>query len=676
MTRRTSALLLSFLSLAASSAVVADVDLRDAVKNGQMTVEAHGTGDTDSLTLTLASSLPSVDVAVAAGTFFSPKCPWVPGGKVQPMVIVKTVHVHVTGRLTVKADANCADLNADVPKPEDILFLCEAPAGLDALVACLEANPTSYGQYVIWTFMNDFCGIPPGFLTPDVLEQIRRSLETCRISTSDKCLFDTSLFVSIVLSSAGANGSFFTTELTLTNRSAARVALTFEYESAFGGGSGEGRDELRPGEQKIVPDAIAYLKSVGVPIPGGGDRGGTLRVSSAGVAAGELAVTARTTTAVAGGAAGLAYAGLSRADRLNGPSFLVALRQDELDRSNVALQNAGTALEGDVTLRLTVFSGDVASPSATVLPDVTLAPGGFRQISNVLVSNGLSLKNGYIRVDRVSGRAPYVAYAVINDQANSDGSFVAAVTADGASGATTLALPVVVETSAFGTELVATNSTILPKTLHLTFVADAIQSPDHSSSFVLTLAAGEQRILPDFVALMRQTGAAGLGPPGPVYAGALFAESEDGDLSGVFLGARVSTPGGGGRYGLFFLHRRADVPGLSVWISALQQNAQNRTNLALVNLGNADGEPDLFDIELYDGSTGARVATVGSVSLPARGWRQFNAILAQYASGATQGYARIVRTRGQNAFLAYAVVNDGGAPGQRSGDGAFVWGIP
>jgi len=36
------------------------------------------------------------------------------------------------------------------------------------------------------------------------------------------------------------------------------------------------------------------------------------------------------------------------------------------------------------------------------------------------------------------------------------------------------------------------------------------------------------------------------------------------------------------------------------------------------------------------------------------------------------GYARITRTAGTNPYLAYAVVNDGASPGQRSGDGAFL----
>ena len=79
---------------------------------------------------------------------------------------------------------------------------------------------------------------------------------------------------------------------------------------------------------------------------------------------------------------------------------------------------------------LTVTSGSAPFTSLT-LSDITLAPGSFRQINEVLVSNGLSLSNGYVRVERVRGKAPYYAYGVINDQVNADGSFVPPMVATG-----------------------------------------------------------------------------------------------------------------------------------------------------------------------------------------------------------------------------------------------------
>src|SRR5262249_11250951 len=152
--------------------------------------------------------------------------------------------------------------------------------------------------------------------------------------------------------------------------------------------------------------------------------------------------------------------------------------------------------------RLTVFSGDPAVPSSRVLPDERLSPGEFKQFNQILISNGLSLNNGYVRVERVGGKAPYYAYAVINDQINSDGSFVPPVPEAG----TGLTLPVIVETDSFSSELVIANWSELQKTVQFGYVADAISTFGSEALFALTLNPGEQRIIPDFVQYLRDQG--------------------------------------------------------------------------------------------------------------------------------------------------------------------------
>lgn len=671
--------LLALFPFAAGSMAAAEVDLRDAVKAGQVTVEARGYGNTENLTLTLSTGLPSIDIVIPAGTYFAWKCPGGPGaGGPQPMVVTHAARVHLAGRLTVTLEAGCADLNGEIPQPQDALSICDTPPALGEVVTCLTSHPeiAAWTQFVIWALTNDMCDFSPLHPSAADLDAIRQALQSCGIRTDGWCLFDASLFVPVVLSSSGASQSFFTTELTLTNRGGADATLTFAYVPAFGGGGGEGTDVLAAGRQRVVPDAIGYLQSLRIPLPATGNRGGTVRVSVAGASTGEIDVTARTTTAIANGRAGLAYPGMTHAGRLDGTSYLCGLRQNAQDRSNVALQNAGGPSDGDVTLRLTVFSGD-APYSHAVLPNVTLAPGAFQQISGILATNGLSLANGFVRIERVGGGARYLAYAVINDQATSDGSYVPAVTLEDATLQARLALPVVVETGTFSTELVATNFSPAPRILRLTFVADAIQTADHAALFTLALEPGEQKILPDFVAAMRQGGTPGLGPAGPTYTGALFVEDAGGDLSGVVVGARVSSPGAGGRFGLFFTAQALERQTASaLWLYGLQQNAENRTNLALVSLGEPGDAPDAFDVEIYDGSTGARAGTLTRVSLEPRAWRQYGAILSTNAPGVTQGYARVVRTSGTSPFLVYGVLNDGAVPGQRTGDGAFIWGVP
>lgn len=481
-------------------------------------------------------------------------------------------------------------------------------------------------------------------------------------SASDSASFT----VPIVISSAGLAGSFYSSELSVTNRGTTNSTLRFTYTAAFGGGGGQATDTLPAGRQKTVPDAVSYLISLGLPIPASGNRGGVLRVDFTGLSSPDAgAVTVRTTTAVTGGRAGLSYPGVGAG--IGGTAFLCGLRQDATDRSNVALLNMGGTGAGDVVLRITAFSGDAGTPGARALPDLTLAPGAFRQYTEILKDVGLS--RGWVRIDRVSGRAPYYAYATILDQTTSDGSFEPPLTEDAAYASAGLTLPVVVETSAFSTEVVLCNVSSAPRTVRLSYVADAVQAPDSVAAVSITLAAREQKVIPGFVAYLRSQGVAGVGAAGPTFAGALHLSATGPETGGVFLGGRTQTSGGGGRYGLFYTALAHGATATSsAWLYGLQQDAENRTNLALVNTGEADSSTVGLRVDLYDGVTGS-IARSFDVSLGPRKWTQVNNVL---SPGIANGYARVRRTSGTNAFLAYAVVVDGGQPQSRSDDGAFV----
>ena len=236
-------------------------------------------------------------------------------------------------------------------------------------------------------------------------------------------------------------------------------------------------------------------------------------------------------------------------------------------------------------------------------------------------------------------------------------------------------LPVIVETSEFSSELTVTNFSEEVKTIDFSFVADGLSTPDREARFNLTIGAGQQRIIPEVIDVeMRRKGAEGVSSSRGGMAGALFARVEDGDMSGIVVGARTGKPDGrGGQYGVFY-PAVADGAAFttSVWVDGLQQNGENRANLALVNTGKVDSSPSVFEIEIYDGDTGSLVRTITTQPLSARRWRQINGLLANHARGTTQAYVRVRKTSGNNPFLSYGVVNDGGAPGQRSGDGAYV----
>ena len=478
------------------------------------------------------------------------------------------------------------------------------------------------------------------------------------------------LFVPIVLRAMGRAGSFFTSEMTLTNRGTTTAYIRYVYTASFGGGTGTAVDSLGVGRQRIVPDAIAYLTSRGVPI-GGGSVGGTLQVDFSNLSsASDAAVTLRVSTPVeeGRGRAGLSYVGLSPEGLLTGSTVIAGLRQNSQDRSNLAVQHAGDSSDGAITLRVTVFSGDSAAPGSSLeLADRDLPPGGFYQYNQIL--NRAGYENGYVKVERVSGRAPFYVYGVINDNFNSDGSFVFPVTETSLVGTSGQTLPVIIETGNFQSELTLTNFSASDKQVDFGFVADAVDTGDDTATFSLTLKAGEQTILPDIVGELRRRQVEGIGRANRAFVGALFATPAEGDMSGIVIGARTGSPDKrGGQYSLFYNgvpYGSASVE--SAWIYGLQQNEENRSNLALVNTGEIDDSSSTFEITIYDGS-GNRKPRTKSVTLGPRRWTQENGILGNIS----QGYVQVRKVSGNNPLVTYGVINDGGRPGERSGDGAFL----
>ena len=227
----------------------------------------------------------------------------------------------------------------------------------------------------------------------------------------------------------------------------------------------------------------------------------------------------------------------------------------------------------------------------------------------------------------------------------------------------------VVETSVFTTEVILCNVSTAAATVRLSYVADAIQTADSTASISITLGAGEQKVIPSFVQYLRSQGVPGVAAPGPTFAGALYLSVTGADPAASSWEAGRRPPGGGGHYGLFYTAlANGTTATSSAWLFGLQQNAENRTNLALANTGETDSTTIGLHVDLYDGVTGS-IARSFDVSLAPKKWTQINTVL---SPGIANGYARITRTSGTNTFLAYAVVVDGGAPQTASDDGAFV----
>ena len=235
----------------------------------------------------------------------------------------------------------------------------------------------------------------------------------------------------------------------------------------------------------------------------------------------------RTTTAVPDGRAGLAYPAIPEAAGFQQPVYLCGLRQNTQDRSNLALQNMGAPGDGPITLRTTLFSGEADDITSRLVGEETLPPGGFHQYSGLLGRLGTPAQ-GYVKVEKIEGDAPFYAYGVINDNFNSDGSFVFPVTESSLVGTRGQTLPVIIETGSFQSELTVTNFSALEKTVDFSFVADAVATGNDTATFSLALKAGEQRILPDIVEDLRGKEVDGIGPAGRAFVGALFAAPQEG----------------------------------------------------------------------------------------------------------------------------------------------------
>lgn len=496
-----------------------------------------------------------------------------------------------------------------------------------------------------------------------------------------RLLGDAEVFVPIVLATTESDGSAVNSELTLSNRGTWPATLEFTYTAAFGEGSGTATDNLPAGRQRIVPDAIEYLRELGVPIPDSGDRGGSLSVRFSGLnSESEGAVAVRTIRTVDGGRSGWAHPGVSTG--FHQPVYLCGLRHDDADRSSLVIHNLGPRESGEITLRLTIVSGDPHQPDSFVLEDQTLGPGSFSEIDDVLRSGELSLENGYVRVEKVDGQAPYYAYALLTDQGGSDGSLIVPVPEKATVGRKGQTLLAVEKTARFNSELVVTNWSESWKVVGFSVLSDGIQNT--LGSRLVSLRPREQIIVPGFVSWLHNEGVGlpgffpGLGAPGEDFSGSIFvAITDTGEDSGLYVGVRNSTLVDGRRRG--YVHAAVpygDSHHTPAWVYGLRQDQEKQTDLGIVNTGELSDETSLFSVEIYDGETGMLVHTIEEVELEARKSIRLESILEQNAPETNQGYVRVSRISGSNPFVTFAVVSDGFQAGQSSGDAFFIYGVP
>ena len=477
----------------------------------------------------------------------------------------------------------------------------------------------------------------------------------------------------------------YVTEMSLTNNTPSSLPISIRYTASLGSrqGSGSAHDTLAPGEQRQIVDVLSYLRSKGLALPPAAvepSQGGTLLVTfqGDGIDPKLVSVTARTAALTAPpqpvGRAGLAYSGLLSTEACSSSLSLYGVRASATDRTNVAVFSTSP---DPVSLKVTVHSGTGDGRSVVLKEAETLPPFGWLQYPSSQVLDGNGITQGWVTVERTSGAGTFSAYAVINDNTTNDGSFVPPVC--GAVSGAGLTVPVLVETSSFRSELIAAD--ISGSVLDGCFL-DYVESlsPDLGAGGTLAVPASPgQEILPEAIGWLRsyssQTGDPfEIGPAGAAsFAGALrvlrFSEN-NGDF---YFGARTASQSpAGGQFGVF-------TPGISAgdeasgeaYVYGLRADAENRSNVAAVNTGDDAAGDVVLQLQAYDGGAGG-VPRGGpiQVQLGPGQWAQPANFFKN--SGVANGWVRVTRVSGTAPWITYGVINDGGNPGERTGDGAYV----
>jgi hypothetical protein len=229
----------------------------------------------------------------------------------------------------------------------------------------------------------------------------------------------------------------FTSEMTFANRTTRTISGLFALIPSADPVPDWGYFDLAPGEQFTVPDIMVVLRDIGFAAPSGtvasvyfqfleGEFREDQSDTQPRIPASEAYIGVRTYATKAGGHFGLAYGYSPLGSAADAEAYVYGLQQSGTrgqeggTRSNLAVLNALGGNIEDLVLEITYYgpNGNELGKESTF----SLAPGQWKQFNAPLTRFGVS--QGYARIRRLSGTDQFIAYGVLNDQANDDGSFV------------------------------------------------------------------------------------------------------------------------------------------------------------------------------------------------------------------------------------------------------------
>ncbi len=232
----------------------------------------------------------------------------------------------------------------------------------------------------------------------------------------------------------------YRSEMTISNRSFGKVSGEFALIPSGSNDPQYGDFELDPLSEVTIPDLMAELRSEGFDAPAGTVASmlfsfvtGASRTGGPGpevnpedVSVSDVNVSVRTYASKGGGTFGLAYPATAVGASADTEAWVFGLQQSGTrgqaggTRSNLGLVHAVGGQEENLVLEVTYFD---SSARELGRDQVTLVPGQWTQIGTPLARYA-GVSSGYARIRRVAGTDQFLAYGVLNDQANDDGSFV------------------------------------------------------------------------------------------------------------------------------------------------------------------------------------------------------------------------------------------------------------
>jgi photosystem II stability/assembly factor-like uncharacterized protein len=218
----------------------------------------------------------------------------------------------------------------------------------------------------------------------------------------------------------------FESELILANPSPVPATVTMTYVESISPALGSGgtvTEILQAGEQRIIPGAMAFLrtKSAGVGPPGGLAGALSIRFTVDGGLVPGFAGARTSARGPSGGTYGTFYPAVPISQAATNEAWVFGLQETATTRSNLALVNASET--ESVTLRCVVYEPR-AGAWVGVRGGIQLKPLGWLQLNGVL-REFPSISEGYVQITRTGGAGSFFAYGVQNDNGTNDGSYVA-----------------------------------------------------------------------------------------------------------------------------------------------------------------------------------------------------------------------------------------------------------